>query len=47
MKNLRVFLRRLSVSKTFRDIEAKRPRYGGNAAVIVCDPDIKCFLNLG
>lgn len=40
---LRVFPGRLSVSKTFGDIEAKRPRYGGNPNVIVCDPDIKCF----
>jgi hypothetical protein len=47
MKTLRVFLRRLSVSKTFEDIEAKHPRYGGNVAVIVGDPDIKCFLILG
>jgi serine/threonine protein phosphatase PrpC len=31
------------VSKTFGDIEAKRPRYGGNPNVIVCEPDIKCF----
>jgi serine/threonine protein phosphatase PrpC len=38
-----VFPGRLSVSKTFGDIEAKRPRYGGNPNVIVCDPDIKCF----
>ena len=40
---LRVFPGRLSVSKTFGDIEAKRPRYGGNPNVIVCEPDIKCF----
>ena len=40
---LRVFPGRLSVSKTFGDIEAKRPRYGGNPNVIVCDPDIKVF----
>lgn len=31
------------MSKTFGDIEAKRPRYGGNPNVIVCDPDIKSF----
>lgn len=31
------------MSKTFGDIEAKRPRFGGNPNVIVCDPDIKCF----
>jgi protein phosphatase 2C family protein 2/3 len=40
---LRVFPGRLSVSKTFGDIEAKRPKYGGNPNVIVCDPDIKFF----
>ncbi len=40
---LRVFPGRLSVSKTFGDIEAKRPKYGGNPNVIVCDPDIKSF----
>ncbi len=40
---LRVFPGRLSVSKTFGDIEAKRPKYGGNPNVIVCEPDIKCF----
>ena len=38
-----MFPGRLSVSKTFGDIEAKRPRYGGNPNVIVCEPDIKCF----
>ena len=40
---LRVFPGRLSVSKTFGDIEAKRPRYGGNPNVIVCEPDITSF----
>ena len=40
---LRVFPGRLSVSKTFGDIEAKRPKYGGNPNVIVCEPDIKSF----
>jgi len=40
---LRVFPGRLSVSKTFGDIEAKRPKYGGNPNVIVCEPDITCF----
>ena len=40
---LRVFPGRLSVSKTFGDIEAKRPKYGGNPNVIVCDPDITSF----
>lgn len=40
---LRVFPGRLSVSKTFGDIEAKRPKFGGNPNVIVCEPDIKSF----
>jgi protein phosphatase 2C family protein 2/3 len=40
---LRVFPGRLSVSKTFGDIEAKRPKYGGNPNVVVCEPDIKSF----
>jgi len=40
---LRVFPGRLSVSKTFGDIEAKRPKYGGNPNVIVCEPDIVSF----
>ena len=40
---LRVFPGRLSVSKTFGDIEAKRVRYGGNPNVVVCDPDIRVF----
>jgi len=31
------------VSRTFGDIEAKRSRYGGNANVIVCDPEIRSF----
>jgi protein phosphatase 2C family protein 2/3 len=40
---LRVFPGRLSVARTFGDIEAKRARYGGNPNVIVCDPEIRCF----
>jgi protein phosphatase 2C family protein 2/3 len=39
----RVLPGRLSVSRTFGDAEAKTPSYGGNAQVIVCDPDIKSF----
>lgn len=38
-----MFPGRLSVSRTFGDIEAKRPRYGGNPNVIVCDPELKVF----
>ena len=40
---LRVFPGRLSVSRTFGDIEAKRAKYGGNANEIVCDPEVKIF----
>lgn len=40
---LRVFPGRLSVSRTFGDIEAKRPRYGGNPNVIICEPEIIKF----
>lgn len=38
-----MFPGRLSVSRTFGDIEAKRPRYGGNPNVIICDPEIRVF----
>ena len=31
---------RLSVSRTFGDIEAKHPELGGMRGVVVCDPDI-------
>jgi protein phosphatase 2C family protein 2/3 len=40
---LRVFPGRLSVSRTFGDIEAKRAKYGGNPNVIVVDPEIRVF----
>lgn len=39
----RVFPGRLSVSRTFGDIEAKKLKYGGNPRVIVADPEIKAF----
>ena len=39
----RVFPGRLSVSRTFGDIEAKKVKYGGNPKVIVADPEIKAF----
>lgn len=39
----RVFPGRLSVSKTFGDIEAKREKFGGNPNVVVAIPDIKEF----
>ena len=38
-----MFPGRLSVSRTFGDIEAKRQKYGGNPNVIVCDPEIRSF----
>lgn len=31
------------VSRTFGDLEAKLPRFGGNLRVVISDPDIKCF----
>jgi serine/threonine protein phosphatase PrpC len=39
----RVFPGRLSVSRTFGDIEAKYPKYGGNPMCVIPTPDIKCF----
>jgi len=39
----RVFPGRLSVSRSFGDIEAKLPKYGGNMQVIVADPEIRVF----
>ena len=39
----RVYPGRLSVSRSFGDIEAKLPRYGGNMGVIVADPEIRKF----
>ena len=37
----RVFPGRLSVSRTFGDMEAKVERYGGNPNVIIAVPDVK------
>jgi protein phosphatase PTC2/3 len=39
----RVFPGRLSVSRSFGDIEAKLPRYGGHRQIIVADPEIRVF----
>ena len=39
----RVFPGRLSVSRTFGDIEAKREKYGGNPNVVIHTPEIKEF----
>jgi protein phosphatase 2C family protein 2/3 len=38
---IRVFPGRLSVSKTFGDIEAKRVRFGGNPNVVTAEPEIR------
>ena len=40
---MRVFPGRLSVARTFGDIEAKLPRFGGNPNVIICEPEIRSF----
>lgn len=32
---------RLSVSRTFGDLEAKHPDLGGMPGVVICDPEIK------
>jgi Protein phosphatase 2C len=40
---LRIFPGRLSVSRAFGDIEAKRRKYGGNPLVLNANPDIKQF----
>jgi protein phosphatase 2C family protein 2/3 len=32
------------VSRTFGDIEAKNPKYGGNPNVVIAKPDIKSFV---
>lgn len=34
---------RLSVSRTFGDIEAKLEVFGGNPKVVVCEPEIVSF----
>ena len=34
---------RLSVSRTFGDIEAKRQKYGGNPKVVISIPEVKSF----
>jgi serine/threonine protein phosphatase PrpC len=40
---IRVFPGRLSVSRAFGDIEAKKQKYGGNQYVLTAQPDVKCF----
>ena len=39
----RVFPGRLSVCRTFGDIEAKLPRLLGNPRVVIADPDVSSF----
>lgn len=39
----RVLPGRLSVSRTFGDIEAKLPKFGGNPNVVIATPVIKTF----
>lgn len=39
----RVMPGRLSVSRTFGDIEAKKPQLGGNPNVVIATPDVKAF----
>ena len=39
----RVIPGRLSVSRTFGDIEAKKNKYGGNSKVIIAEPEVKAF----
>lgn len=41
MGPVRVNPGRLSVSRTFGDVEAKHPRFGGNPKVVVAEPEIK------
>ena len=43
MGPLRVFPGRLSVSRTFGDVEAKLTKYGGNPKVVVAIPEIQVF----
>lgn len=38
-----MFPGRLSVSRTFGDIEAKMPKYEGNPNVVIAEPDITAF----
>lgn len=41
MGPLRIFPGRLSVSRAFGDIEAKRRKFGGNHLVLTAQPEIK------
>ena len=39
----RVFPGRLSVSRTFGDIEAKDTKFEGNPKVVIAEPDVTAF----
>ena len=39
----RIFPGRLSVSRSFGDVEAKLPEFGGNPDVLIATPEIKAF----
>ena len=41
---MRIVPGRLSVSRAFGDIEAKREKFGGNPNVVVAIPEIKEFI---
>lgn len=43
MGPLRVLPGRLSVSRTFGDIEAKLEQFNGNPRVVVAEPEIRSF----
>ena len=43
MGPLRVLPGRLSVSRTFGDMEAKLAKFGGNPKVVIAEPEIKSF----
>ena len=43
MGPLRVLPGRLSVSRTFGDIEAKLERFGGKPNVVIAEPELRSF----
>jgi protein phosphatase 2C family protein 2/3 len=40
---MRIYPGRLSVSRSFGDVEAKLERHGGNPNVLIATPEIKAF----
>ena len=40
---MRVYPGRLSVSRSFGDVEAKLEKFGGNPNVLIATPEIKAF----